>query len=109
MDESIACVKKWAVANKMASNQQKTKAMLITGKRLPAKIGSTQLDLQREQVSSAKLLCLDIDDELSFKDCVHTICKKLAKRIGTLKHIAYKVACPCVKDVSTIVPLESLS
>ena len=62
--------------------------MLITGKRLLAKMESTQLDLQHEQVSSAKLLGLDINKELSFKDHVHAyICKKLAKRIGTLRRI----------------------
>jgi hypothetical protein len=55
----------------MTSSQQSTKAMLITGKRLLAKMESTQLDLQHEQVSSAKLLGLDIDEELSFKDHVH--------------------------------------
>jgi hypothetical protein len=38
LDESIASVKNWAVANKMTLKQQNTKAMLITGKRLLAKM-----------------------------------------------------------------------
>jgi hypothetical protein len=38
VDESITGVNDWAVANKMTLNQKKTKAMLITGKRLSAKM-----------------------------------------------------------------------
>jgi hypothetical protein len=87
VDESITGVNDWAVANKMTLNQKKTKAMLITGKRLSAKMETKLLDLQYEQVSSAKLLGLHMDKELTFNEHVHAICKKLAKRIGTLKRI----------------------
>ena len=87
MDESNTGFNDWAVANKMTLNQKKTKAMLITGKRLSAKTETKVSDLQYEQVSSAKLLGLHIDEELTFNEHVHAICKKLAKRIGTLKRI----------------------
>jgi hypothetical protein len=87
MDESITGVNGWAVANKMTLNQKKTKAMLITGKCPSAKMETKELDLQYEQVSSAKLLGLHMDKELTFNEHVHAICKKIAKRIGTLKLI----------------------
>ena len=61
--------------------------MLITGKRLSAKMGSRELDLQYDQTSYAKLLRLHKHEELSFNEYAHAICKKLAKRIGTLKRI----------------------
>jgi hypothetical protein len=51
--QSITGVNDWAVANKMTLNQKNTKAMLITGKRLSAKMETKELDLQYEQVSSA--------------------------------------------------------
>ena len=105
VDESITGVNDWAVANKMTLNQKKTKAMLITGKRLSAKMETKELDLQYEQVSSAKLLGLHMDKELTFNEHVHAICKKLAKRIGTLKRI--RAACLCIKD--SFITIMSLS
>ena len=65
-------------------------------------------DLQYEQVSSAKLLGLHMDEELTFNEHVHAICKKLAKRIGTLKRI--KGCLPiCIKDYFiTIMSLSPL-
>ena len=40
-----------------------------------------------ELVTSAKLLGLEIDSELSFTSHVEKICKKLSQRIGVLKKI----------------------
>ena len=72
-------------------NEGKTKAMLITGKRLSSKINEemtlTIKGTELELVPSAKLLGLEIDSELSFTSLVEKICKKLSQRIGVLKKI----------------------
>ena len=72
----------WAASNKLPINEGKTKAMLITGRRLPSKINA-----ELELVPSAKLLGLEIDSELSFTSHVEKLCKKLSQRIGVLKKI----------------------
>jgi len=66
--------------------------MLITGKRLDAKLTSDERQLSIntsggeviEQVDSAKLLGLVIDKQMSFTNHIDTLCKKLSQRIGVL-------------------------
>ena len=82
LNSSIAEIVDWAVSNKLPINEGKTKAMLITGKRLPSKINA-----ELELVPSAKLLGLEIDSELSFTSHVEKLCKKQSQRIGVLKKI----------------------
>ena len=80
----------WASANKLPSNEKKTE-VLILGKRLSSKldyapevsIGTTKLT----NVSSAKLLGLEIDHELSFSRHVDNVCRKLSHRTGLLRKI----------------------
>ena len=81
----------WALANKLPLNEKKTKVLIITGKRLSSKIdyapevsiGNTKLT----NISSVKLLGLEIDNELSFSRHVDNVCKKLSQRIGILRKI----------------------
>ena len=88
---SIAKIVDWAASHKLPINDGKTKAMLITGKRLPSKINEemtlTIKGTELELVPSAKLLGLEIDSELSFTSHVEKLCKKLSQRIGVLKKI----------------------
>ena len=66
----------------MPINEGKTKAMLITGKRLPSKINEemtlTIKGTELKLVPSAKLLGLEIDSELSLTSHVEKLCKKLS-------------------------------
>ena len=56
-----------AASNQLPINEGKTKAMLITGKRLPSKINEEMTkETELELVPSAKLVGLEIDSELSF-------------------------------------------
>ena len=91
LNSSIAEIVDWAASNKLPINEGKTKAMLITGKRLPSKINEemtlTIKGTELELVPSAKLLGLEIDSELSFTSHVEKLCKKLSQRIGVLKKI----------------------
>ena len=65
--------------------------LTITGKRLLSRI---EHDLaivvngkQLETVQCAKLLGLEIDQELTFIPHIDNLCKKLSQRIGILKKI----------------------
>ena len=67
LNSSIAEIVDWAASNKLPINEGKTKAMLITGKRLPSKINEEMTTgTELELFPSAKLLGLEIDSELSF-------------------------------------------
>ena len=91
LNSSIAEIVDWAASDKLPINEGKTKAMLITGKRLPSKINEgmtfTIKGTELELVPSPKLLGLEIDSELSFTSYVEKLCKKLSQRIGVLKKI----------------------
>ena len=91
LNSSIAEIVDWAASDKLPINDGKTKAMLITGERLPSKINEgitfTIKGTELELVPSLKLLGLEIDSELSFTFYVEKLCKKLSQRIGVLKKI----------------------
>ena len=91
LNSAIAEIVDWAASNKLPINEGKTKAMLITGKRLLSKVNEemtlTIKGTELELVPSAKLLGLEIDSELSFTSHVEKLCKKLSQRIGVLKKI----------------------
>ena len=91
LNSSVAEIAEWAASNKLPINESKTKAILITGKRLASKINYemalTINGTKLEVVPSVKLLSLEIDFELSFNSHVEKLCTKLSKRIGILKKI----------------------
>ena len=91
LNSSVAEIAEWAAFNKLPINESKTKAILITGKRLPSKINYemalTINGTKLEVVPSVKLLGLEIDSELSFNSHVEKLCTKLSQRIGILKKI----------------------
>ena len=87
LNSSVAEIVEWAASNKVPVNEVKTKAILITGKRLPLKINN-EMDLtingtELELAPSG----LEIDSELPFNSHVEKLCKKLSQRIGMLKKI----------------------
>jgi len=70
LSTAISEVSQWAMANKLPLNETKTKVLAVTGKRLSTRI---EHDLavvvngkQLENVQFAKLLGLEIDQELTF-------------------------------------------
>ena len=91
LNSSVSEIAEWADSNKLPINESKTKAILITGKRLPSKINYkmalTINGTKLEVVPSVKLLDLEIDFELSFNSHVEKLCTKLSQRIGILKKI----------------------
>ncbi|PFX16295.1 putative RNA-directed DNA polymerase from transposon BS [Stylophora pistillata] len=90
---AISDVIQWATANKLPLNENKTKVLTITGKRLSTRIEHDLEVLingkQLENVQFAKLLGLEIDQELTFIPHIDKLCKKLSQRRGILKKIKY--------------------
>ena len=76
----------------MILNPSKTKALLVTGKRLDSKLNLHPLNLTAHgnsinQVKSEILLGLTIDSNLNFNNHIDILCKKVSQRIGVLKNI----------------------
>ena len=79
----------------MYINTQKTKALLVTGKRLrrpmdldPGKLEVVKDTAEVEQVESHKRLGLIIDEDLTYEVHVDELCNKLSKCLGLLRHIS---------------------
>ena len=90
----VSNVQNWAITNKLPLNTTKTKTILISGKRLKAKITPENRTLNiklnddlLEQEHTVKLLGFNIDEDLNFDTHVDTIAMKPPKRIGILKSI----------------------
>jgi hypothetical protein len=74
----------------MVLNADKTKSILITGKRLKSRMQLSSLsasDSNIELVSSQKLLGVIIDEHLTFKEHINKLSKNLSKKIGLLRKI----------------------
>lgn len=71
LNTSVSEIQLWANANKLPLNEEKTKVLMITGKRLAPKfhnlLNVTTVGVRTlEIVNSAALLGLEIDNMLSF-------------------------------------------
>ena len=76
----------------MVLNADKTKSILITGKRLKSRMQLSSLHLTAsdsniELVSSQILLGVIIDEHLTFKEHINKLSKNLSKKIGLLRKI----------------------
>lgn len=93
LQEYMDKLSKWSSENGMVLNAVKTKALLITGKRLHSSLVdgnhlSVTLDgAEIEQVTSYKLLGVTLDQDLTFSDHISSLKAKLSQRIGLLKKI----------------------
>ena len=79
----------------MYMNMQKTKAPLVTGKRLRKRIvqdsGKQEVKTDNAEivnVKNHKLLGKIIDEDLTYEAHVDELCNKLSKRLGLLRHIS---------------------
>lgn len=94
LKQDLKRLDEWSARNKMFINSQKTKSMLITGKRLRNLVALTSIDVSlngsniEHHVTDFKLLGITLDQDLSFNRQIEELCKKLAKRIGLLRHIS---------------------
>ena len=91
LNQDLKRLDEWSTRNKMFINSQKT-SMLVTGKRLRKLVASTSIDVSLngsniEHVTDFNLLGITLDQDLSFNRQIEELYKKLAKRIGLLRHI----------------------
>ena len=98
LNQDLKRLDEWSERNKMFINSQKTKSMLVIGKRLRNRVASTSLGVNLngnsiEQVNDFKLLGVTLDQDLSFNRQIEELCKKLSKRIGLLRHISPYLKC----------------
>jgi hypothetical protein len=82
----VDCLSELSLQNHMLLNTDKTKSILVSGKRLRSRLDNSTLDLQLNgtaigQVTSQKLLGVTLDEELSFGEHVEKLCKKLSKNL----------------------------
>ena len=92
LNKSVSEIQLWASANKLPLNEDKTKVLMISGKRQTENIKRSDLevivnDKQLSIVHCATLLGVEIDSKLSFYEHVEKVCKKLASRIAILRKI----------------------
>ena len=93
---NLEAVGEWATNNKMLINANKTKSLLVTGKRIAKKLNddvTPRLNLKIKnseihEVSHLNLLGLTCDRNMTFEPHIDQLCKKLSKRLGLLKHIS---------------------
>ena len=95
LPQDLSEVERWDRENKMYMNKQKTKALLVTGKRLRKRMvqdtGKLEVktdNAEIEQVANHKLLGMIIDEHLTYEVHVDKLCIKLSKRLGLLRHIS---------------------
>ena len=87
LQKDITSLANWSRSNHLVMNEEKTKTMLSTGRRLKKKLDTFDIHLtmngkKLEQVSSFELLGLTFGDELSFDVLVENLCLKLSQRIA---------------------------
>ena len=92
LQDDINQVTTWSSNNKMILNPSKTKALLVTSKRLGGRLDSHYLNLTAlgtniDQVNSEKVLGVTLDSYVNFNDHTDTLCKKVLQRIAVLKNI----------------------
>ena len=97
LSQDLSEVERWARENKIyiIMNMQKTKALLVTGKRLRKRMvqdtGKLEVktdNAEIEQVANHKLLGMIIDEDLTYEVHVDKLCSKRSKRLGLLRRIS---------------------
>ena len=112
LNEDLARVEKWLIANKLTLNTSKTEVMLI-GSRQRLSTFHNPLSLIVDgapisQVSSTKSLDVHIDQNLSWNVHVEKLCKKIASGVGALKRVRSFVPYETLRSVYIVFGTASL-
>ena len=89
INNGLENIDEWLKANRLSLNVEKTSYMLFSNKK------STDCPIFKirnqilSNVSNAKFLGIHLDDKLSFKNHVDTLCKKLSQSLGAFRKIAF--------------------
>ena len=115
LQDDINQVTTWSINNKMIINPSKTKALVITGKRLSKKLDTQNLNLMAlgnsiDQVNSEKLLGVTMDSNLLFDDHIDELLtpdyiddilvRNADLHLRTTRHYNVNLVCPRYKRES---------
>ena len=95
-------------SNKLIINQEKTVFSIFSPNKTRINISDLYYnDIVLKQVQSVKYLGVIIDDNLSWKDHIKSVCNNLIKYIGIFYKIRYKLPFYCLKNLyfSTVFPI----
>ena len=86
LEDGVAAILNWFPNNYMKLNEEKCHAMVFGGIHddIRVKIGTSVIKETKEQM----LLGINIDNKLTFKSHVETLCKKAAQKLHALARIA---------------------
>ena len=92
INSSLINLNKWLIANKLSLNIAKTEFMVIGSRQRLSTFNNYELrvtvdDEQVRQVNSTKTLGLTLDENLTWKNHVEGISKKISSGIGALKRV----------------------
>ena len=91
LNQDLANVNKWLIANRLTLNQSKTEFMLVGSRQRIATLCSVPcLEIEEvpiEKVSQAKSLGVHLDENLSWNIQINELTKKIASGIGALKRV----------------------
>ena len=86
---------KWAVANRLTINPEKTNSMIFSNISIPEHVPNLSLNGHYiEQVNNFKFLGVTLDPKLKFNLHIQASCNKVSKSIGIIRHISKFVSTP---------------
>ena len=92
MNSSLVNLNRWLIANKLSLNIAKTEFMVIGSRQCLATFDNHELRVTVDsepvrQVTSTKTLGLTLDENLTWKNHIEVISKKVSSGIGALKRV----------------------
>ena len=92
INTELKSINLWLRANKLSLNVAKTEFMVISSHQKLQSLNDKTININVEgikinQTDHSKALRLNIDENLSWKEHIHTISKKVASSIGALKRV----------------------
>jgi hypothetical protein len=92
MNSSLINLNRWLIANKLSLNIAKTELMITGSRQRLATFNNHELRVSVDnvpvrQVSSTKTLGLTLDENLTWRNHVEVITKKISSGIGALKRV----------------------
>ena len=83
-NNELSKVNKWLECNKLSLNVEKTKYMIFSNREIPINLNLKLSNHDLIRVSETKFLGIIIDDRLSFRSHMSSICSRLRRTIGVI-------------------------
>ena len=87
INTELKSINLWLRANKLSLNVAKTEFMVISSRQKLHSLNDKIEGVKINQTDHSKALGLNIDENLSWKEHIHAVSKKVASSIGALKRI----------------------